>query len=62
MFKNTPLKIDIENISIHIRPLVEQRNYESKQKKIQRFEKDYDNSERPFEIVLNSERLFFKIG
>jgi len=51
MFKSTPMKIDIENISIHIRPLVEQRSYESKQKKIQRFEKDSDNPDNPLEIV-----------
>jgi len=60
MFKNTPIKIEIENISIHIRPLVEQRSYESKQKKIQRFEKDNDNQDKPFEIKSYKERMLAK--
>jgi len=50
MFKNTPMKIDIENIAIHIRPLVEQRSSEAKQKRMQKAE-DNGNQEKTFTIV-----------
>jgi len=50
MFKNTPMKINIENIAIHIRPLVEQRSSEAKQKRMQKSEEN-GNQEKPLMIV-----------
>lgn len=44
------MKIDIENIAIHIRPLVEQRSSEAKQKRIQKSE-DNASPEKTLAIV-----------
>jgi hypothetical protein len=40
LFKNNPMQVEIENVDIHVRLLVEHRIYEDKKKKINKTEED----------------------
>jgi hypothetical protein len=60
LFKNMAMRIDIENVEIHVRLLVEHRESEDKKKKSQKPEGDANanqnlGSVRPFLRILKAE-------
>lgn len=46
LYKAASMTIDIENVNIHVRMLVETRNYEEKKKKIAKSDDDTHDSPR----------------
>ena len=44
LFKSVAMTVDIENVDVHVRLLVETRNYEDKKKKMMKTEEEMQES------------------